>query len=146
MTVYSGEGTRTARPEKLTAWQKAGVLLTGVNLPRPVNERAPDELGLDYEVRRIAGREEIELEAWRVPCEKAIATVVMFHGYASCKGRLLKEAHAFHDLGCETLLVDFRGSGGSSGNETTLGVYEADDVARAVEFARRSAEGRPIVL
>lgn len=137
---------RTPRPERLSAWDKARVLFTGVNLPRPANEHTPADLGLPCEVCRIAGREGVELEAWRVPRATSDALVVMFHGYGSCKGRLLKEARAFHDLGYETVLVDFRGSGGSSGHETTLGVYEADDVATAVEFAKSLAQERPIVL
>src|SRR5262249_22595949 len=133
MTVFSGDGVRTPRPERLSAWDKACVLLTGVNLPRPANERTPDDLGLTYETCRISGDDGTALEAWRIPRDQSRAMVVMFHGYASCKGRLLKEARALHELGCETLLVDFRGSGGSSGNETTLGIFEADDVRSAFE-------------
>ena len=146
MTIFSGDGVRTPRPERLSAWDKARVLLTGVNLPRPANERTPDDLGLAYETCRIDGERGLALEAWRIPRDRSSAMVVMFHGYASCKGRLLREARGFHELGCETLLVDFRGSGGSSGNETTLGVFEADDVRSAFEFAKPLAGERPIVL
>jgi len=38
------------------------------------------------------------------------------------------------------------GIGGSTGNETTLGVYEADDVRRAVEHSRPRAETTPLIL
>jgi len=44
------------------------------------------------------------------------------------------------------LLVDFRGSGGSSGEATTLGVYEAGDVATSFELAARIAPDCPLVL
>lgn len=43
-------------------------------------------------------------------------------------------------------MLDFRGAGGSSGDDTTLGVREAKDVARAVEYARVQWPGRPLVL
>ena len=39
-------------------------------------------------------------------------------------------------MGYSSLLVDFRGSGGSSEAIATIGVLEADDVAAAVAFAR----------
>jgi hypothetical protein len=70
----------------------------------------------------------------------------LFHGYASSKSEPLAEARAFHDFGCAALLVDFRGCGGSTGNTTTLGVFEAADVASASALARRLAPDKPIVL
>jgi len=42
--------------------------------------------------------------------------------------------------------VDFRGSGGSSGDDTTLGVREAADVALSVAYARRIWPEQPLVL
>ena len=50
---------------------------------------------------------------------------------------LLPEAAVWRELGYDTLLVDFRGSGGSSGQVTTLGYLEAEDVAAACNYARR---------
>ncbi len=44
------------------------------------------------------------------------------------------------------LLVDFRGVGGSSGSDTTLGVREAKDVAQAVGYLQQQWSGRPILL
>lgn len=146
MTTFSTGGSRTDRPESLSPLQKARILLAGVNLPRPVNEKSPKDFGLAYETHRIRGQGDVELEAWQVPCRDPRATVLMFHGYASCKARLLHEARELNALDCETLLVDFRGSGGSSGNETTLGVYEADDVAASLKFARPLAGARPLIL
>ena len=49
-------------------------------------------------------------------------------------------------LGFAVVLVDFRGSGGSSGNETTVGVREADDVFAAVQHARWFAPDMPCIL
>jgi alpha-beta hydrolase superfamily lysophospholipase len=42
-----------------------------------------------------------------------------------------------HELGYAALLVDFRGSGGSSGNFTTIGYFEASDVLACERFARQ---------
>ncbi len=62
--------------------------------------------------------------------------VILFHGYSAEKTSLSGEARAFLDLGASVLLVDFRGSGGSSESYTTVGVHEAEDVAAAVRYAR----------
>ena len=70
----------------------------------------------------------------------------LFHGYAACKAYLLKEAQALHRMGYAVLLVDFRGSGGSSGNVTTIGVDEADDVSRVWEYARLSWKDQPVIF
>ncbi len=48
MTTFSTAGRRTTSPERLSTIEKAGVLLTGVNLSRPANEQTPADLGLDY--------------------------------------------------------------------------------------------------
>jgi alpha-beta hydrolase superfamily lysophospholipase len=72
--------------------------------------------------------------------------VLLFHGYTSCKAFLLPEARAFHELGYACFLVDFPGSGGSGGNTTTIGYHEADDVARAAEYAEKQWPDLPRVL
>ena len=146
MTHFSAGGVSTIRPEEMSVWGRAKVLLTGVNLPRPVNDKTPAGLELPFETHRVTTADGIELEAWHVPHPDPRAMVVMFHGYGTAKAKLLNEANAFHDLGCATLLVDFRGSGGSSGDATTLGVYEAVDVATSFQLAARIAPDCPLVL
>jgi alpha-beta hydrolase superfamily lysophospholipase len=71
---------------------------------------------------------------------------VLFHGHGACKCGLIREAKAFHDLGCECLLVDFRAGGGSTGDVCTLGVAEADDVAATVRTTRELAPNLPVIL
>ena len=44
------------------------------------------------------------------------------------------------------LYVDFRGTGGSSGDDTTLGMREAEDVAAAFVYARDNWPDQPAVL
>jgi uncharacterized protein len=81
-----------------------------------------------------------------VPRPGARAMVVMFHGHADSKQSLLPAARAFHDLGYSAFLVDFRGSGGSSGNETSIGFHEAEDVRAAFAYASALPDHPPVVL
>ncbi|MAG92586.1 MAG: hypothetical protein CMJ48_02370 [Planctomycetaceae bacterium] len=146
MTHFAVDGERTGGPASLSTWQKAKVLLTGVRLPKPRISETPAEFGLSYHVHRFTSETGIEYEAWHVPCPESQGLCVLFHGYGRCKSSLLGEAQAWRELGYETLLVDFRGAGGSSGRETSIGFHEADDVVAACEFARRELTDEPPLL
>jgi len=146
MTHFVDGGRRTAPPERLSAVEAAVVVLTGVTVPRPLNRRTPAQLGLMYRTHRFPSGHGPELEAWEVPGKAEQPLVLLFHGYAASKAALLTTARGLYGLGAGTLLVDFHGSGGSSGSGTTLGVREAQDVAAAVAFARRRWPQRRLVL
>ena len=107
--------------------------------------RTPDQFGLRYERHVFPSLDGLALEAWRIPHDRPRAAVVMFHGYGADKGQLLREAREFHAMDLDVLLVDFRGSGGSEGRETSIGFHEAKDVRASVHYARH-LPGRPRVL
>jgi hypothetical protein len=146
MTHYLPAGQRTPKPEALSPGEKISAIITGVKVPRPQNERTPADVGLSFEVHTIdiAGGE--SLEAWYVPQSQPVGIILMFPGYAESKQSLLPAASALHDMGYDLLLVDFRGAGGSSGNDTTLGVREGKDVVLAVEYATRTWPGSKVAL
>ncbi len=138
MTRFVESGERTGRPEQLSLFDKVGVVLSGVSIPRPENSATPAQFDLRFETRRIANPSGENLEAWYVPGRDAAPVVLMFHGYAVSKATMLTTARAFQELGYPTLLVDFYGSGGSTGSGTTLGVKESDDVAAVIAYAKKS--------
>ena len=146
MTRFTVSGERTGRPEQLTVLDRLTVLLSGVNVPRPVNRRTPGDFSLSFETHRFSNGAGAMLETWFLPGENARLVVALFHGYAASKSTLLTTAQAFHRLGYATLLVDFYGSGGSSGIGTTIGVKESDDVAAAVEYIKRTWPERKLIL
>jgi pimeloyl-ACP methyl ester carboxylesterase len=146
MTHFSDAGVRTKRPEKLNWVEIATVLVRGVNVPRPENPATPAEMGLPFETHRFSTSHGPVLEAWYVPQREDRPLVLIFHGYAASKAALLPVASAIHELGYSVLLVDFYGSGGSSGTDTSLGYFEAGDVAASVEYARHTWPRRKIVL
>jgi alpha-beta hydrolase superfamily lysophospholipase len=145
MTRFAETGERTGRPEQLSVLDRLTVLVSGVNIPRPANKRTPGDFKLSFETHRFSNGG-VTLEAWFLPGENDRLVVALFHGYAASKSTLLTAARAFHQLGYATLLVDFYGSGGSSGAGTMIGVKEADDVAAAVQYMRRTWPERKVVL
>lgn len=147
MTHFTASGVRTSKPERLSSWQKATVLVFGVNVPRPQSQVTPADAGLPFEEVSIACPGGIRLGAWHCAHKNSKGLVILFHGYACEKSTLLPEAALFHEFGWSVLLVNFRGSGQSSESSTSIGYHEAADVAAAVRFARANLpDSRRVVL
>lgn len=146
MTNYVAGRSRTMKPEQMTLVDKLKVVLTGVEVPRPVNSRTPAAIALPYETHHLTLPNQAVLEAWFVPAKNPRGVVILFPPYAASKAVLLSPAKQFHDLGYSTFLVDFRGTGGSSGSDTTLGVREAEDVKAAIAYVNQHWANRPVIL
>ncbi len=146
MTHFEESGARTARPEALSFRDKVQTLIIGVRIPKPRNINSPKDHGLNYETHQISLSSNQFLETWFVPNQKREGMVILFHGYASCKSDLLAAAVEFHRTGYELLLVDFHGSGGSTGQDTSIGFSEGRDVAQTVEYAKNQWPGRKVIL
>ena len=144
----------TPRPDQLSAMGKLGVVLTGVRLGKPRNTISPATLNMPYETHRYRGADGTDYEAWRIPAggppwrrwRGTRGVCLLFHGYAGCKAGVLREAEVVRRAGYDAFLVDFRGSGGSSGSVTTVGYREADDVAEAVGYVRRNFHPERVVI
>lgn len=135
MMCFTTVGDRTAKPEALHYLDKAKTLLFGVTIPRPSGGETPVDVSLDAQVSIIDGPGSIKLEAWYCDQGEDTPLVILFHGYAAKKTSLILEAQELYSLGTSVLLVDFRGSGGSSESYTTIGISEADDVVAVLEYA-----------
>ena len=126
---------KTKDPNKLSALEKGKTLLFGVNNPRPENSSFPDQL---YETIRL--RSNREIEGWMIKTENPKGTVILFHGFSGEKSSLLDKSDEFLKLGYNTFLVDFMGSGGSEGNQTSIGFHEAEQVKTAFEYIEKEGE------
>jgi pimeloyl-ACP methyl ester carboxylesterase len=136
MLRFSDGGPRTTTPEQLGLLSRINVLLAGVNIPRPWSHRHPSDLAPDCRLLSVPGPSGVTLASWYCNRGRGTPLVILFHGYSTEKTSLLGEARAFLDLGASVMLVDFRGSGGSSESYTTVGVHEAEDVVAAIGYAR----------
>ena len=146
LTHFREGGVRTAKPEALSLGEKLRVLAVGPTVPRPQNRRTPLDVGLRYERHVFPGAHGLPLEAWYVPRPERRGVVLLFHGHADSKESQLKAAAMFHEMGYSSLLVDFYGSGGSGGSDTSIGFHEATDVASAYQYARELPGRPPVVL
>ena len=124
----------------LSAGQKIKALFFGIVNPKPVNTERPT---VPYQTLRLQSNKEID--CWLLPVDSARGTVILFHGYRGEKSGMLDKAMEFRNLGYQTLLVDFMGSGGSEGYQTTIGFKEAAEVQTCLEYIQRQFPG-PVFL
>lgn len=134
-THFTDTTAPRTNPNRLSALGKLKTVVLGVDNPRPANNGVPP---VPYET--ITLRSDFPLEAWLVRAPRAKGTVVLFHGYSGKKSSMTDRAMILREMGVNTLLVDFRGSGGSGGNYTTVGFQEARDVKAAYDYLRNSGE------
>jgi uncharacterized protein len=145
--LYFTEGAvRSGAPETLGFTEKVRVLLNGIRVPRPRTVLTPADIGPGCTAVRIESGAGVHLGAWHCAGAPRRPMVLLFHGYAGEKGGMQPEARAFLDMGLSVLLVDFRGSGESTGSRTTVGFDEGEDVARSLAFARTNWPGHRMIL
>jgi alpha-beta hydrolase superfamily lysophospholipase len=126
---------KTKSPEKLNSFDKLKTLFFGVNNPRPKNSKFPTQ---KFETIKLKSNKTIEI--WQMKGDSAKGTVVLFHGYSGEKSGMLTQSDEFQRLGYNTVLVDFMGSGGSEGNQTTLGFKEAEEVKSVFDYLTTQGE------
>lgn len=126
---------RTKDPTNLNTRQKLNTLIFGVNNPRPANDRIPSQ---KFETVTLKSNKEIE--CWYIPHSSAKGTVIIYHGFSGNKSSMLDKADEFYNLGYNTLLVDFMGSGGSEGRQTTIGYCEAEQVGTSFDYILKKGE------
>ena len=130
----------------LTHYRSDNHLSFGIS--RPENYRSPRDFNLPYSNKQIPINKSEWLDTWLIRSKQSnsLGTVILFHGKGSTKSSLLAVAKEFHLLNYDTLLVDFRGVGDSSGNKTTIGVKEAEDVAIVVNYLPELNLPKPVIL
>ena len=127
--------SKTKDPTKLNTRQKLTTLLLGVSNPRPINEQFPTQ-----KFETILLKSNKEIECWYIPHANANGTVIIYHGFSGHKSSMLDKANQFYNLGYSVLMVDFMGSGGSEGRQTTIGYFEAEQVKTSFEYIYNKGE------
>jgi uncharacterized protein len=136
----NGSNNKTKDAHLLSTGEKIKTILFGIKNPRPVNKVFPEQ---NYETVTLQSNKKIE--CWQINTDSRIGTVILFHGYSGEKSAMLDKAEIFLSRGYSVMLVDFMGSGGSEGNQTSLGYFESEEVKTAFDHIR-SSEDNNIIL
>jgi len=127
--------------DKITTIDKIKTAFTGIDNPRPVNTITPLQ---PFETTNINTSKKIE--CWSIKNRNPKGTVVIFHGYMNNKSSGVARSDIFQSFGYNTFLVDFMGSGGSEGNQTTIGCKEAVQVKECFDYLKNQGEKNIILF
>lgn len=132
---------RTGDPKKLSTGEKLKTLFFGIDNPRPRHKDVPNK-----EFKTVYIESDVKIECWKIDVPQSKGTVILFHGYAGEKSSLLERSYYFNQLQYTTLLVDFKGSGGSEGNSTSVGYHESEEVKSCYDYVRDAGEKNIILF
>jgi fermentation-respiration switch protein FrsA (DUF1100 family) len=101
----------------------------------------PTDVGLTFENVTLVTSDDVSLAAWYVPAEKARGSVVFCHANAGNMGDRVVTIKAFHRLGLNVLIFDYRGYGSSEGGPSEQGTYR--DAEAAWRFVTEEKDESP---
>lgn len=95
----------------------------------------PSDVGLPWEPLELKALDGTKISAWFIRHPQAKGTLLLLHGFGTCKADLLDVARAFHLTGSfHLLMIDFRGHGFSGGKFISFGRKELMDIQAALDF------------
>jgi fermentation-respiration switch protein FrsA (DUF1100 family) len=100
-----------------------GKMVFLANMPGRALTATPGDFGLEFEDVSITTGDGEKLHGWYVPAIRSRGVVLFFHGNAGNISHRLDSIEIFHQLGMDTLIIDYRGYGQSSGKPTEQGTY-----------------------
>jgi fermentation-respiration switch protein FrsA (DUF1100 family) len=93
------------------------------NMPGRALTASPEDIGLPYENVILTTRDGERIHGWYVSAPVSRGVVLFFHGNAGNISHRLDSILVFARLGMDTLIVDYRGYGESSGKTSEKGTY-----------------------
>jgi fermentation-respiration switch protein FrsA (DUF1100 family) len=117
------------------------------NLPGRALTASPGDIGLEFEEVSLTTSDDERLHGWYVPAIKSKGVVLFFHGNAGNISHRLDSIEIFHQLGLDTLIIDYRGYGESTGKASERGTYlDAEAAWNYLVDERRVPANRIIVF
>lgn len=93
------------------------------NMPGRALTASPGDIGLEYEDVFLTTSDDERLHGWYVPAAGSRGVVLFFHGNAGNISHRLDSIAIFNHLGLDTLIIDYRGYGESTGKTSEQGTY-----------------------
>jgi pimeloyl-ACP methyl ester carboxylesterase len=127
----------------------------GWNLTHPDREtvyETPEKYGLAYEDITFQSRlDKLKLKGWFLPSKNENGmTIVVAHGYGKNRMQddvpVLELAKSLSQKGYNLVMFDFRNSGESEGNLTSVGQYEKYDLLGAIDWAGKNTDDKIVLL
>ena len=107
---------------------------------------SPQTYGLKFEPADIRTTDGESLSAWWLPADEARGTILFFHGNAGNISHRLDYLLLFNRLRFNTLILDYRGYGKSTGSPSEEGTYRDAEAAWDYLRAARSVQPQDLVI
>ncbi len=95
----------------------------GVYFPMKEIQFNPGLLGFSFEDVYIKTQDNIRINGWFIPADKARYTLLFYHGNAGNIGHRLEKIMLLHKLALNIFIIDYRGYGRSQGRPGEQGIY-----------------------
>ena len=142
-THFYADLPKAKKMEEMSFAEKASFIFMGTKYPK---SKVTDSFAIPHQTLVLTTLDSVHLESWYAKANSNVkGTVLLFHGHGGSKSGIIAEATAFHQMGWNVLVTDFRAHGNSEGEICTIGANEAKDVKAAYDFVKTSGE-KNIVL
>ena len=101
----------------------------------------PSDVGLDYEDVWLPVTEDSSVHGWFIPHGDSVKNVLFLHGNAGNISHRLSTIRMLHELGVNTIIIDYRGYGNSPGSPSEENMYA--DAQAAWHFLTRGKKIDP---
>lgn len=104
---------------------------------------SPLDVGLTYKNVAFASRgDHLQIQGWLMQAEPNLGTVIFAHGFRANRMQdpIPVLSRILVDRGYNVLMFDFRNSGLSEGELTSVGQYEVNDLLGAVDYIQQQAD------
>jgi hypothetical protein len=116
------------------------------NMPGRALTASPGDMGLEYENISLATSDGESLHGWYVPAINRRGVVLFFHGNAGNISHRLDSIGIFQQLGLDTLIIDYRGYGQSTGKASEKGTYLDAQAAWSYLVDERGVPAEEIII
>jgi fermentation-respiration switch protein FrsA (DUF1100 family) len=123
-----------------------GKMVFLANMPSRELTASPKDIGLEFENITLTTSDEERLHGWFVPADSARGVVLFFHGNAGNISHRLDSIAIFNRLGLDTLIIDYRGYGESSGKPSEQGTYLDAQAAWDYLVSERGVSAERIII
>lgn len=133
----------------LVGWLGSSYLVARYFVSRygpPYVEKMPVLEGMTFKEHRLTTRDQQTIGSWYVEGPAGSPIVLLVHGHHGDRSASLSRTQLFHELGCGCMLITMRAHGDSTGDLDDFGYGGRFDVMAAIEFLKKQAPGRPILL
>ncbi len=119
-----------------------------VYFPASTVDATPADAGLVFEEVSLRTEDGVPLHGWWLPAARpARQTLLFLHGNAGNIAHRLDSLRIFHELGVDTLIIDYRGYGKSGGTPSESGTYaDASAAWHYLTRVRAVPAGRIVVF